>query len=142
MRNFLIIVIAIATGVISGFVVTPARYTPPAAANVANRTLNSPFMVNDQRMAIVSYNIIIGNSATLVLGNDGQVFLETKTGAGAWTTISSGRSSVGSGLVFSGTNSISLFGVVGRGDSVRIRTNNVTGTPTYTALQGMEILIN
>jgi hypothetical protein len=117
-------------------------YTPAMAYNTAARSLNIPFMVSDQRTSIVSYNILITNTATIILGNNGQLFLETKTGAGAWTTISTGQSNVGSGLVFSGSGTQSIFGVVGRGDSVRIRSNNVTGTPTYGPPTGMEILVN
>jgi hypothetical protein len=117
-------------------------YTPSMAYNTASRTLNTPFMISDQRQSIVSYNILITNTATVVLGNNGQVLLETKTGAGSWNTLSTSQSSVGSGLVFSGGNTQSIFGVISRGDSVRIRSNNVMGAPVYGTPTGMEILIN
>lgn len=121
---------------------SPRSYTPSMAYNIMTRSLTTPFMISDQRQAIVVYNILIANTATLVAGNSGQVLLQTKTGAGAWTTISTGQNTVGSGLVYSGSNTQSVFGVVQRGDSVRILPNNLVGAPSYTAQQGMEILIN
>lgn len=120
----------------------PRSYTPAMAYNIMTRTLNTPFMVSDQRQAIVVYNVLVANTATLIAGNSGQILLQTKTGVGAWTTISIGQNTVGSGLVFSGASSQSVFGVVQRGDSARILSNNLVGTPTYTAQQGMEIQIN
>lgn len=117
-------------------------YTPAQVANVMNRTLNSSFQVSDQRVAIVSYNVLITNTATLILGNNGQILLETSPNNSVWTTVSTGQSSVGSGLVFSGANTVSVFGFVPRGYFVRIRSNNVTGTPIYSTPAGIEILIN
>lgn len=117
-------------------------YSPSMAYNTMARTLNAPYMISDQRSSIVSYNVLVTNTATLILGNSGQILLETKTGAAAWAIVSTGQSSVGSGLVFSGAGTQSIFGVVGRGDSVRIRSNNITGSPAYGAPTGMEILIN
>lgn len=117
-------------------------YNPSMAYNTASRTLNTPFMVSDQRPSIVSYNILVTNATTIILGNDGQILLEKKTGVGAWTTLSTGESAVGLGLSFTSSSTQSIFGVIARGDSVRIRSNNVTGTPTYGTPTGMEILIN
>lgn len=120
----------------------PRSYTPAMAYNIMTRTLGTAFMVSDQRQSIVTYNILITNTATLVAGNSGQALLQTKTGAGAWTTISTGQNTVGSGLVYSGSNTQSVFGVVQRGDSVRIIQNNLVGTPTYGQPVGVEIQLN
>lgn len=117
-------------------------YTPSMAYNIASRSLNTPFMVSDQRASIVSYNILVTNTVSIILGNDGQVLLEKKTGAGAWTTLSTGESAVGLGLSFTSSSTQSIFGVIDRGDSVRIRSSNVTGSPTYGSPKGMEVLIN
>lgn len=117
-------------------------YTPAQAANIMSRTLNSSYQVSEQRSGIVVYNVLVTNTATLILGNTGQVILETSPNNSTWTTISTGQSGVGSGLVFSGNGTQTIFGFVPRGYWVRLRTNNVTGTPTYGSPAGMEILIN
>lgn len=117
-------------------------YTPAMASNVTSRTLNTAFMVSDQRASIVSYNTLISVAATIVLANSGQVVLQTKTGAGAWTNISSAQFTVGAGLSFNSSCTVSVFGVVGRADSVKVISNNLVGTPTYGQPAGIEILIN
>lgn len=121
---------------------TRFSYTTGLASNVSNRTLGTAFMVSDQRPSVVSYNVLVTNSATVVAGNSGQVQLQKKTGAGAWTTISTGQSTVGSGLVFTGAYTQSVFGVIGIGDSVRIISVNLVGTPTYGQPSGVEIQLN
>lgn len=117
-------------------------YSPGMAANVSSRILGTAFMVSDQRPSVVSYNVLVTNSATLIAGNSGQVLLQKKTGAGAWTTISTGQSTVGSGLVFTGSYTQSVFGVIGIGDSVRITNVNLVGTPIYGTPAGVEIQLN
>lgn len=117
-------------------------YTPSQVANVMNRTLNSSFQISDQRMGIVSYNVQITNSATVVLGNSGQIILETSPDNSTWTTISTSAASMGSGVLVTAISTATVFGFVPRGYYVRIRSNNVTGTPTYGAPSGVEILIN
>lgn len=117
-------------------------YTPAIVANSVTRPLGTAFLISDQRAAIAAYNVPITNTATLILGNSGQVLLQKKTGTGAWTTISTGPSSVGSGLVYQGTSSQTVFGGIAPGDSVKIISNNLVGTPTYGTPVGMELQIN
>lgn len=117
-------------------------YTPASAANVMSRTLNSSYQASDQRSAIVSYNILITCTATLIAGQSGQVILETSPNNSVWTTISTGQHTVGSGLVFSGGVSVTVAGFVQRAYFIRLRSNNLVGTPTYGSPSGIEILIN
>ena len=117
-------------------------YTPAQVANVMSRTLNASFQPSTQRMAIVTYNVSITNAATLVLGNSGQIILETSPNNSTWTTISIGASSIGSGLLITSVSSVTVMGFVPRGYYVRLRSNNVTGTPNYGAPAGIEILLN
>lgn len=117
-------------------------YTPAQVANAMNRTLNSSFQVSDQRMGIVSYNVQITNAATVVLGNSGQILLEISPDNSSWTTISTSTASMGSGVLVTAISTATVFGYVPRGYYVRIRSNNLSGTPTYGAPSGVEILIN
>lgn len=116
-------------------------YTPALVNNVTNRGLNSPFLIDSQRDCIVAYNVNVTSAATLVLGSQVNIFLDTKI-SGTWTTISNGVAGIGSGLVVTGYIPVTVFGVIRKGDSVRIRTTNMAGTPTSAIQQGMEAKIN
>ncbi len=138
----LIITLLIVYLVSIGAIKARYSYNPAIAHNVPSRALNTPFMISDQRDAIVSYHGLITVTATLLAGTSGQIILQRKTGAGAWTSISTGQLTVSSGLVYNGSATVSVFGAVTKKDSVRIITNNLVGTPTYGSVQGMEILTN
>lgn len=116
-------------------------YNPALAYNSATRTIGSTFVLSDQRQGIICYNTLISVAATILLANSGQVILQSKI-AGSWTNIHVGQFTVGAGISFNSSCTVTTFGVINRGDSVRIITNNLVGTPSYGTPAGMEILIN
>src|SRR5882757_6243004 len=105
-------------------------YNPSLAYNSATRTIGNTFLLSDQRQGIICYNTLISVAATILLANSGQVILQSKI-AGVWTNIHVGQFTVGAGISFNSSCSVTTFGVINRGDSVRIITNNLVGTPTY-----------
>lgn len=117
-------------------------YVPAQAGNIMGRTIGTSYQPSLQRMAIVAYNVTITNAATVLLGNSGQVILETSPDNSTWTTISTGASSMGSGILVTSISTVTVLAFVPRGYYARIRTVNVTGTPTYSAPAGIEVLFN
>lgn len=117
-------------------------YTPSMAHNVSSRSLNTAYVISDQRQSIVSYNVLISVAATILLANSGQISLQRKPIGGSWTIIQQAQFTVGAGLSFNSSCTVSVFGVTDRGDSIKITNTNLAGTPVYSGASGLEILIN
>lgn len=151
-RNWIalsMLLMCVALGTLAAIIRTPEKdvkggfaYVPAQAGNVMSRSFSTSFQPSTQRMAIVTYNVSITNAATLVLGNSGQVILETSPDNATWTTISTGASSMGSGILVTSISTVTVMAFVPRGYYVRIRTVNITGTPTYSSPSGVEVLFN
>lgn len=147
MKNYLYTALFVIAGLVTSFVVKPggeaARYTPPAAANVMSRPVNTVFQPSDQRTTIACYNVTITASATLILGSQGQIVLEQSAdGVTGWSTVQTASFGINSGLLITAPATVSVFGVITRGYYCRIRTVSVIGTPTFGTPSGTEIQIN
>lgn len=112
------------------------------------RALNTCFQVSATRDASVSYAVDIAATLTLSGGQQGTVFLELFTDSGCTagaqevtraTNGNTGTLTVGLNTVQ--TNTARLQGVVPAGMYLRLRTANDTGTPSFTARPGQEVLL-
>lgn len=122
----------------------------PAARSQSSssRTLNTIFQVSATRWSLVRYSVDISTTVSLAGSQIGSVILEMATNA-AFTTgvqtlqqFSNGNSgTLVVGLVLTQLNTACLSGDIPPGNYVRVRTVNVTGTPTFTYQAGQEVLI-
>lgn len=112
------------------------------------RSLSTCFQISSTRDAQVSYGVDISTTVTLGGTPQGTVFLRTYTNSacstGQQTIISSTAGqpttlSVTVGQQMVGTANLS--GMIPAGLWVQIETQNNSGTPTYTARQGEEVLL-
>jgi hypothetical protein len=122
----------------------------PAAMSqsAASRTLNTIFQPSATRWTNVRYSIDISTTVSLTGGAVGRVVLEMATNAGFTTGVqelqSFGNGNTGTlvvGLVLTQLTTACLSGQVPPGNYVRIRTVNVTGSPSYTYISGQEVLL-
>lgn len=122
----------------------PLSYTPSMTYNVSTRITNKWYQPSQQRNMVAGYSIVISTSSTLVAGMTGQVIFETATDTlSTITQLMAGQSGLSAGLLNPGTTgSVTVFGVVGRNLWFRVRTNNITGSPTYSSMTGVESLLN
>lgn len=112
------------------------------------RSLNTCFQISSTRDALVSYAVEIVTVSTLISGQAGTVFMEVFTNSGCTTgtqevmRFSNGNiQSLGLSVTMTQTVTGTLSGVVPSGSWVKLRTNNDTGTPTFTARPGQEVLL-
>lgn len=116
--------------------------------NYTTRTLDSCFQVSSTRDANVSYAVEVSASLSLSGGTQGTAYLEIFTNSGCttgtqevtrFTNGNSGTLTIGLGLtqVISGQ----LSGIIPAGAWAKIRTQNNTGTPTFTSRPGQEVLL-
>lgn len=114
----------------------------------ATRALNTAFQVSTTRNSNVGYCIDISTTVSLSGSQTGTVVLEMATNS-AFTTgvqtlqqFSNGNSgTLVIGLVLTQLATATLNAFVPAGNWVRLRTVNVTGTPTFTYQCGQEILV-
>lgn len=116
--------------------------------SAASRSLNSAFQVSSTRGSLVNYSIDISTSVSLSGGEVGTAYLEYADDSGFTTNVVEvGRFVNGNtgtlviGLTLNQTNTASVGGIVPAGKYVRIRTQNNTGTPTFTYRSGQEVLL-
>lgn len=108
-----------------------------------SRALNSVFVPSTTKNALVSYSVDIAATLSLTTGQSGTVFLEISAdGSTNWVELNrftNGNSgSLTIGLNLTQTNTGTVSGSVPLGYSVRLRTANGTGTPTFTYRSGQE----
>lgn len=122
----------------------------PAALSqsAVTRSLNSAFQVSATRLSEVRYSVDISTTVSLTGGAVGRVILEMATNSAFTTGVqelqSFGNGNTGTivvGLVLTQLSTACLSGKVPAGNYVRLRTVNVTGSPTYTYQSGQEILM-
>jgi hypothetical protein len=126
------------TGVLNVPSPVTRTYTNPA------RTLNSAFQISATRDVMVSYSVDITVAAVLIAGTSGRVYLEYANEVGfttVVTTIASCGNSTGGVLSITNLGTANLTGLVPAGKFVRLRTANVTGTPTYTFQAAQEVIL-
>jgi len=130
-----------------GTVTTDAqgRITSGTARLFANpaRSLNTAFQISATQDAAVIYTVDISVTSLLLGGSSGRVFLEYADNAAMSTnlvTVNSSPNATGGVLNVTNLGGGNVSGWVPSGKWVRIRTSNVTGTPTYTFQGSQEVL--
>jgi len=116
--------------------------------NHATRAVNTCFQVSSTRDALVSYGVEIVTSISLSGGNNGTVYLRSytnsscSTGAQEITRVTNGQSgALTIGLNITQTVTLNITGVAPAGTWVQLVTENTTGSPTFTARPGQEVLL-
>lgn len=117
--------------------------------SLVSSTSSTGFQIHATKKANVVYTVKISVTASIGNPAEGEVYLETaatnSTTPGDWTTVS--RIGNGQGATLAALLSltqpitIQLQGMIPAGYYIRLRTNNVSGTPTYTYIMGQETLI-
>lgn len=114
----------------------------------ASRSLNSGFQISTLRDCMVHYSVDIAATMSLIAGQTGTIFLEIASNSGFSTNLQElGRFVNGNsgtltiGLNLTQTVSGNLSGFVPAGYYCRIRTDNTSGTPTFTYRSGQEVLL-
>lgn len=117
--------------------------------SIVTATNQQGFQISTSQPAVVSYSISISTTATIGGTSSGNVYLEiaatNSTTPSDWTAIGQ----IGNGQTISlavALQSIQLItgqlmGCVPAGYYARIRSNNVSGTPIYTYMNGQEVLM-
>jgi len=112
------------------------------------RSLNTCFQVSSTRDAIVAYSVDIATSLTLSTGQQGTVYLRVysnnacSTGTQEITRFVNGNTgTLTIGLSLTQNVTGTLTGVIPAGSYVQLVTENNTGTPTFTARPGQEVLM-
>lgn len=116
--------------------------------STASRSLNTGFQVSASRDALVSYSVDISTSVSLVGGQVGTVYLEYADDA-AFTVnlmevgrfVNGNTGTLVVGLTLNQTNTAPVNGLIPANKYVRLRTQNNTGTPTFTYRSGQEVLL-
>lgn len=126
------------TGVINIPSTITRTYTNPT------RTLNAAFQISATRDCMVSYSVDITVAALLIGGTSGRVFLEYANETGfttGVTVVGSCGNSTGGVLNVTNLGTANLTGLIPAGKFVRLRTANVTGTPTYAFQAAQEVIL-
>ncbi len=141
----------VSAGTYSGVTVdTKGRVTAGTARsfNHTTRAVNTCFQVSSSRDALVSYAVEIVTSISLSGGNNGTVYLRTYTNSGCSTgtqeitRVTNGQSgALTIGLNITQTVTLNVTGVAPAGAWVQLVTENTTGSPTFTARPGQEVLL-
>jgi hypothetical protein len=124
--------------------IAPDAYHPRKVA-VVTRSFNTAFQTAVDRDVFVNYTVSIACTISLTAGQSGIAYLETSPDNATWTTVgqvvNTNTGTLTLGLNLTSTNSGNLYGMVPQGYWARIRTSNVTGTPTFSYLIGYETLL-
>ena len=112
------------------------------------RGLNTCFQPSATRDAAVSYAVDISTSLSLLAGQQGTVYMEIftnsacTTGSQEVTRFVNGQTgALTIGLALTQNVTGTLNGIIPAGTWVKLRTENNTGTPTFTARPGQETLL-
>lgn len=132
----------------SGVLNIPQYASAEKSFGYQTRALNTCFLVSASRDAAVSYGVDISASLTLTSGELGTVYLETFTDSGCTTgtqevcRVANGQTgSLAVGATVTQNVTSNLTGVVPAGKYVKLRTENNTGSPVFTARPGQETLL-
>lgn len=119
----------------------------PRSYAYVTRALNTCFQPSATRDVDVIYRVDIDAVSTLAAGQRGTVYLEIFTDAACTAgtqEITRGTLGISQGLGLSvtltSTMGIALPGAIPAGRYVKLRTENNSGTPTFTARPGQEVL--
>lgn len=121
---------------------------PPPSASIVTRALNTAFQISASRAAMVSYSVMTLVTASIIAGQDGEVWLETADDQPfsvnvEQVCVAPASQTYTLAIALQGVQKSlgNLFGFIAAGKWVRIRTNNLTGAPAYTWRTGQETLI-
>lgn len=113
-----------------------------------SRSLNTAFQVSSTKDALVSYAVDIACALSLTTGQQGTVYLEYADQSGFTTGVTevtrfvngnTGSLTIGLNLTQNATGT--LTGMIPAGKYARLRTQNNTGTPTFTFRVAQEVLV-
>jgi len=121
---------------------------PVRTASLASRSLNTAYQLSATRDAFVSYSVDIATTLSLTAGQQGTVYLEIANDA-TFTAgvqelarfVNGNTGTLTIGLALSQNVTGALGGYVPAGKYARLRTQNNTGTPTFTYRSGQEVLL-
>lgn len=142
-----------AADIIWGFpnILSASQYTALTQSksfSAASRSLNSAFQISSTRDSLVSYAVDIAATLSLTSGQSGNVILEYADNSGMTTNVVTVNSCINGntgtlaiGLNLTQTATATVSGMIPAGKFVRIRTANITGTPTFTYRTGQEVLV-
>lgn len=112
------------------------------------RALNTCFQVSSTRDALVTYSVDIATSLSLTSGQQGTVYLRIYTNSGCSTGtqevtrfVNGNTGVLAIGLALNQNVTGTLTGIIPAGSYVQLVTENNTGTPTFTARPGQEVLM-
>lgn len=112
-----------------------------------NRTLNTVFHIAWSSDAYANYSIDIACTLTITGGEEGTVYLEYADNEAFTTnvtevsrTVNGNTGTLGIGLDITQNSTAQLSGMIPYGKYVKIRTQNNTGTPTFTYRSGQEAI--
>lgn len=106
------------------------------------RSLNSAFQISTTRDAQVVYTVDISVTSLLLAGTSGRVYLEYADNSGMsvnLVTVMSTPNATGGVLNVTNLGPGNVMGMVPASKWTRIRTQNVSGTPTYTFIGSQEV---
>lgn len=130
-----------ATGVIN--VPTPQTAQARVFAN-PTRALNTAFQISATRDAQVVYTVDISVTSVLLAGASGRAYLDYADDSAFTTnvvTINSSPNATGGVLNVTNLGGGNVTGIIPAGKYARIRTVNVSGTPTFTFQGSQEVLL-
>lgn len=116
--------------------------------NYPTRSLNTAFQPSTTKDVAVAYSVDIACSLSLVTGQQGTVYLEYADNSTFTTNVvevarfvngNTGTLTVGLALTQNATGTLS--GIIPAGKHVRLRTQNNTGTPTFTYRRAQEVTL-
>ena len=127
----------------------PLNITPGVSHSLVSSTSSTGFQISSSKPVMAFYSIKISTTATISGSAEGEVYLETASTNSTTPSDWSMASKISNGQAFSlavalqGIQNLGqpLLAMIPAGYYVRIRTNNVSGTPTYTYVTGQETII-
>jgi len=133
---------------VSGLVAALANIPGAPSQSSASRTIGtSGWQLSTTRNATVSYSVSIATALSLTGGSAGYVSLEIASDSGYTTNLqevarvtNAQTGTLTIGLALNQTISATLSGFVPAGYYARLKSTNITGTPTYTYVVGQETL--
>lgn len=128
----------------TGVLNVPVYTSPTRTFTNPVRTLNTVYQISATQDAQVVYAVDITVAALLIGGSSGRVYLEYANEVGfttGVTVVTSSGNSTGGVLSITNVGTANLNGVIPAGKYVRLRTVNVTATPTFTFQSAQEVLL-
>lgn len=121
---------------------------PTYSQSTASRSLNSIFRPSTTRNSFVTYSVRINCTASLSGGQEGQVHLEISSTSDFSSDVTNiatigNRNAVSLAIALTANQDViqNIVGTIPSGYYVRLRTQQVTGSPTFSYVRGQESLI-